>query len=105
MWCLRNEVEFPATRSTADSLVKESPEVTVIESGDSDKSLSIACDGAVINKYPGFRAACQNYLDQLTEETYPGAGCSIRLNPAPESAILGAAVAVAVSVAENPTQL
>ncbi|CAI7594016.1 unnamed protein product [Penicillium glandicola] len=105
MWCLRNEVEFPTPPSTADSLDKESPEVTVIESGDPDKTLSIACDGAVINKYPGFRAACQNYLDQLTEDTYPGTGASIRLNPAPESAILGAAVAVAVSVAENSTQL
>ncbi|KAJ5430987.1 Hexokinase [Penicillium cf. griseofulvum] len=104
MWCLRNEVEFPSPPSTADSLAKESPEITVVESGD-DKSLSIACDGAVINKYPGFRAICQKYLDQLTEETYPGTGSSIRLNPAPESAILGAAVAVAVSVAENSTQL
>jgi hexokinase len=97
-------VEFPSPPSTADSLAKESPEITVVESGD-DKNLSIACDGAVINKYPGFRAICQKYLDQLTEETYPGTGSSIRLNPAPESAILGAAVAVAVSVAEKSTQL
>ncbi|EKV05518.1 Hexokinase-1 [Penicillium digitatum] len=99
MWCLRNEAEFPTPPSTVDSFDKESPEITIVEHGDSDKSLSIACDGAVINKYPGFRAACQSYLDQLTEETSPGAGCSIRLNPAPESAILGAAVAVAISVA------
>lgn len=100
MWCLRNEVEFPSSPIT-DSLDKESPEITVIESEDSSKNLSIACDGTVINKYPGFQDACQAYLNKLTEETHPGTGASIRLNPAPESAILGAAVAVAVAVAEK----
>ncbi|KAJ5458231.1 HexokinaseN-terminal [Penicillium sp. IBT 31633x] len=99
MWCLRNEVEFRASSSITDSLDKESHEVTVIESEDSDRNLTIACDGTVINKYPGFRDVCQSYLDQLIGETHPGSGSAIRLNPAHESAILGAAVAVAVSVA------
>ncbi|KAJ5120439.1 uncharacterized protein N7515_009827 [Penicillium bovifimosum] len=104
MWCLRNEVEFPTPPSITDSLDKESPEVTVIESEDSDRNLTIACDGTVINKYPGFRDACQNYLDQLAEESYPGTGSSILLNPAHESAILGAAVSVAVAVAGKSAQ-
>jgi hexokinase len=104
MWCLRNEVEFPASPSIHDSLDKETPEITVIESEDSPKTLSIACDGTVINKYPGFRDRCQDYLNQLSEESHPGTGASIRLNPAPESAILGAAVAVAVAVAEKSAQ-
>lgn len=73
----------------------------MVENEDASNKLSIACDGTVINKYPGFRATCQSYLDQLTEETYPGCNASIQLNPAPESAILGAAVAVAVAVAEQ----
>ncbi|KAJ6078713.1 hypothetical protein N7467_008466 [Penicillium canescens] len=104
MWCLRNEVEFPTSTSLHDSLDKETPEIIVIESEDHPKSLSIACDGTVINKYPGFRDCCQDYLNQLSEESHPGTGASIRLNPAPESAILGAAVAVAVAVAEKSAQ-
>lgn len=100
MWCLRNEVEFPSTSSGSDSL-KESPEITVVESNESALNVSIACDGTVINKYPGFRANCQAYLDELAEQTNPGSKSAISLNPAPESAILGAAVAVAVAVAEK----
>ncbi|KAJ5092120.1 hypothetical protein NUU61_006990 [Penicillium alfredii] len=101
MWCLHNEVESPGSAAIVDPLAKESPEITVVESNDSSKNMSIACDGAVINKYPGFRDTCQDYLDQLTEQTHPATGPSIRLDPAPESAILGAAVAVAVAVAEK----
>lgn len=100
MWCLRNEVELPSS-SVAKAVVKESPGVTIVESEDSSKNLSIACDGTVINKYPGFRARCQDYLNQLIEQTHPGSGACIRLDPAPESAILGAAVAVAVAVAQK----
>lgn len=103
MWVLRNEVEFPAS-SVSDSLVKDAPGIIVTESDESAKNVSIACDGTVINKYPGFRDTCQRYLDQLSEKTNPTSGCAIRLDPAPESAILGAAVAVAVAVAEKSKQ-
>lgn len=99
MWCLRNDVEFPAGSSVSD--VKETPEITVIENEESAKNLSIACDGTVINKYPGFRDTCQAYLDQLCEQSHHTSGSVIRLDPAPESAILGAAVAVAVAVADK----
>lgn len=102
MWCLRNEADSPA--SVTDSLTKDTPEVTVIESEDTEKTVSIACDGTVINKYPGFRDTCQGYLDQISKKTHPGSSSAIRLNPAPESAILGAAVAVAVAVAEKAEQ-
>lgn len=105
MWVLRNQVEFPVSPSVSDSGVKESPKVTVIEGDDSDKNVSIACDGTVINKYPGFRDTCQSYLDQLSGQTHTTCGSAIRLKPAPESAILGAAVAVAVAVAEKATPL
>lgn len=103
MWCLRNDAEFPipAGKDT----------VRIVESDTESRSLSIACDGSVINKYPGFRDRCQGYLQQLTQETNLQTGSSgstapfISLQPAPESAILGAAVAVAVAVAEKQTQL
>lgn len=103
MWCLGNESESPATSSVTDSL-KEAPEITVVESAEFAKKVSIACDGTVINKYPGFRDTCQDYLDALSERSHPGSQCAISLDPAPESAILGAAVAVAVAVAEKAGQ-
>ncbi|KAL4811534.1 hypothetical protein BDV18DRAFT_129560 [Aspergillus unguis] len=104
MWCLRNEAEFP---DTLPSLATKEPSVT--ESGSTD-CLSIACDGSVINKYPGFQDRCQAYLNQLTQETNKSKGSLpdespyIRLEPAPESGIFGAAVAVAVAVAEKTEQ-
>lgn len=104
MWCLSNEVESSTAPSVADNLIKESPEITVVESDESAKNLSIACDGTVINKYPGFRDTCQSYLDQLSEKSHHSSGSVIRLDPAPECAILGAAVAVAVAVADKAEQ-
>jgi hexokinase len=101
MWCLRNEVEFPT--SVSDPLSKGTSEVTVVES-DQSANVTIACDGTVINKYPGFRDTCQSYLDQLSAQSHPSSNSAICLTPAPESAILGAAVAVAVAVAEKETR-
>ncbi|KAL4992475.1 hypothetical protein BDW68DRAFT_149799 [Aspergillus falconensis] len=109
MWCLRNQAEFPGTPPSPS--LKGPREVTITESGRNLDCLSIACDGSVINKYPGFRDRCQVYLNQLTQETNAAkgseiseAGPCIRLEPAPEGAIFGAAVAVAVAVAEKPKQ-
>lgn len=103
MWCLRNEVEFPHMSES----VKGNQQVTVVESKEQSRSLSIACDGSVINKYPGFRDRSQKYLKQLTQETNASFGvedsADISLQLAPESAIFGAAVAVAVAVAQKPT--
>ncbi|CRG89799.1 hypothetical protein PISL3812_06838 [Talaromyces islandicus] len=107
MWCLRNEAEFPTSSST-ESIKKtddeELPqEVTVTEiEAPATKKLSIACDGSVINKYPGFRDQCQAYLNMLTgSESEAEEEPSITLELANESAIFGAAVAVAISVAER----
>ncbi|KAB8075329.1 hypothetical protein BDV29DRAFT_109790 [Aspergillus leporis] len=111
MWCLRNEAEFPEVITSAKSSTKEAQEVTVVESGH-PQSLTIACDGSVINKYPGFRDSCQDYINQLLQGINVSSGTldaaanpSIRLDPAPESAILGAAVAVAVAVADKSRKL
>lgn len=105
MWCLRNEAEFPM-QSTKEPVKKllEPQEVTVTEIEEPSKTLSIACDGSVINKYPGFRDRCQTYLDIITREGSPSSAKdkpSITLELAHESAIFGAAVAVAISVAER----
>ncbi|KAL1968525.1 hypothetical protein VTN77DRAFT_1735 [Rasamsonia byssochlamydoides] len=115
MWCLRNDAEFPTTSTTTvPSAKKTEPltqEVTVMEIEEPSKSLSIACDGSVINKYPGFRDQCQAYLDMLTRHTDAGpetvdlsAKPSISLELAPESAIFGAAVAVAVALDEKQAE-
>ncbi|KAL4780954.1 hypothetical protein BJX76DRAFT_28903 [Aspergillus varians] len=110
MWCLRNEAEFPDCPASPSSS-KEPRKVMVTESGSNPGCLSIACDGSVINKYPGFRDRCQAYLNQLTQATNLSKGSEtsdetscIRLEPAPESAIFGAAVAVAVAIAEKKSE-
>lgn len=106
MWCLRNDVEFP--HLVASTVSDKNHEITVVDCEQQlqSRNLNIACDGSVINKYPGFRDRCQAYLCQLTEQTNGSAsgsasGPSITLEPAPDSAIVGAAVAVAVAVAEK----
>lgn len=63
---------------------------------DPEEHVSIGCNGSVINKYPGFFQRCQDTLDALTGAEGLGRG-RIRLEPAHESAILGAAVAVALA--------
>ncbi|KAH7319811.1 hypothetical protein B0I35DRAFT_352711 [Stachybotrys elegans] len=55
---------------------------------------TIACNGGVIEKYPGYRASCQRYVDQLLESAGMEQG-SIELVPAEESALIGAGVALA----------
>jgi len=51
--------------------------------------ISIGCNGSVMEKYPGFKERCQEYIDVLTG--IPG---GVVLEPALESAIFGAAIAV-----------
>lgn len=57
--------------------------------------VSIACNGTVAEKYPGFLSGCQKVLNELCEKS--GAGTSdstVKLEMSPESSIFGAAVAV-----------
>ncbi|TKA23340.1 hypothetical protein B0A50_07548 [Salinomyces thailandicus] len=56
--------------------------------------VTIACNGTIVEKYPGFRAGCQGHLDALCMASGCEAGC-VKLEMAPESSIFGAAVAVA----------
>ncbi|EEH38915.1 hexokinase-1 [Paracoccidioides lutzii Pb01] len=135
LWCLRNNTEAPIILPTPDST--STTNERAVASGNnppkndtadnSELNVTIACDGAVINKYPGFHKQCQHYLNELTLErdsSLPSPSLSlsqsatasspseqlitsvvtsptITLELADESAIYGAAVAVAVAVPGN----
>ena len=119
LFSLWNEVEYPATVSSTTSIstTAKKPEVQTREvteedaSLDDSSSLTIACDGGVINNYPGFRDQCQGYVDALTTPSQSppssspslsqSAPSSILLGLEPESALIGAAVAVAVAVSDE----
>ncbi|KAI4731617.1 hexokinase-1 [Aureobasidium sp. EXF-10728] len=55
---------------------------------------TVACNGTVMEKYPGFRSRCQDYLDELAVISGQSRG-SISIEMAPESSVFGAAVAAA----------
>jgi len=59
----------------------------------------VACNGSVIQNYPGFKGNCQGYIDTLVEMSGGERG-SLDLVTAVESSLLGAAVAVACVEAE-----
>ncbi|KAK2759305.1 hypothetical protein FQN54_002783 [Arachnomyces sp. PD_36] len=137
LWGLYNEAEYSLTTSTtatdsstttsiSTTKAAKNPEihtrelelVTDEEDDLTNKALTIACDGGVINNYPGFRDRCQAYLDQLTSpcttttatsspspptspSLSPSDPSSIILELEPESALIGAAVAVAVAVSDE----
>ncbi|KAI1618766.1 hexokinase [Exophiala viscosa] len=62
---------------------------------------SIACNGSVILKYPGFKNRCEDLLRQMVNEASPATSSlakeSIVLQATEEAAIYGAAVAVALA--------
>ncbi|KAI5204792.1 hexokinase-1 [Aureobasidium subglaciale] len=55
---------------------------------------TVACNGTVMEKYPGFRSRCQNYLDELAAISGQTRG-AISIEMALESSVFGAAVAAA----------
>lgn len=62
---------------------------------------TIACNGSVIGKYPGFRVRCQQYIAEMIRSGADGTTqtSEVVLEMADEAAILGAAVAVATGEA------
>ncbi|KAI9826500.1 MAG: hypothetical protein M1819_007349 [Sarea resinae] len=82
LWSLRNTAE-----RFSPAAVAEQP-------------LSISYDGSVLEKYPGFKDKCQAYIDTLVDD-----GGHVSLEPAVESAILGAAVAVGCVEAERAQEI
>ncbi|KAK6431895.1 N-acetylglucosamine kinase 1 [Oleoguttula sp. CCFEE 5521] len=55
--------------------------------------VTVACNGTILEKYPGFRAQTQTYLDELCVLSGAAKG-AVTLEMAPESSLFGAAVAV-----------
>ena len=68
---------------------------------------SIACNGSVILKYPGFRERCENYVAQLiafdTPPDGPPVSEKVLLQPTDEAALRGTAVAVALGANDPET--
>lgn len=64
-----------------------------LEPGDATH-VTVACNGTVIEKYPGYRELCQRHLDDMCVQSGASRG-AVTLKMAPESSIFGAAVAVA----------
>jgi hexokinase len=64
---------------------------------------TIACNGSVIDKYPGFRRKCQAYMADMIASDAGGRlqESEVVLQVADEAASLGAAVAVAVAESEQ----
>jgi hexokinase len=61
---------------------------------------SIACNGSVILKYPGFKSRCENYIARMIMEASTSGvfrAEKVVLEPTYEAAIFGAAVAVAMA--------
>ena len=56
--------------------------------------VDLACNGTIIEKYPGYREYCQQRLDDLCEASGSCRG-AVALKMAPESSLFGAAVTVA----------
>ncbi|KAK4495648.1 hypothetical protein PRZ48_012916 [Zasmidium cellare] len=56
--------------------------------------VTVACNGTIVEKYPGYRELCQTRLDELCVASGASRG-AVTLKMAPESSIFGAAVAVA----------
>lgn len=69
-----------------------------LEPACSSSHVSIACNGTLAEKYPGFLSGCQRVLDNLCfssgADLSNGASSVVKLEMAPESSIFGAAVAV-----------
>lgn len=70
-----------------------------IEPGEASH-VTIACDGSMVEKYPGFRQCAQRYLDRLCILSGSSEG-AVTLDLAPESSIFGAAVAAACMAESN----
>lgn len=98
---LRVVIESISTRAAAYIAITIHA-LWVIERQASNKAraskTTIACNGSVIEKYPGFRSTCQKYIADIIATATDGTDSipEVVLEMADESAILGAAVAVAI---------
>ena len=81
------------------ALVETLPEASQArENAEKDLRLSVttvSCNGSVVEKYPGYLDSFQRYVDQLVQGSGREGCGGIELVPAEESALIGAAVALA----------
>ncbi|RMY71691.1 hypothetical protein D0862_14575 [Hortaea werneckii] len=59
LWVVRTEAEFSASASD------EGPAGIHQQHQQQQQVTTIACNGTIVEKYPGFRAKCQGFLDRL----------------------------------------
>ncbi|ROT36282.1 actin-like ATPase domain-containing protein [Sodiomyces alkalinus F11] len=83
-----------------------SSESSAISTAEAEKEVAlertmVSFNGSVIESYPGYRAMCQQFVDELVAAGGDGKpGARIDLVPAKESSLLGAGVALAAAVSE-----
>ncbi|KAI7056796.1 hexokinase-1 [Hortaea werneckii] len=66
LWVVRTDAESFSSSDDDD-----------VEAGvDDQKQVTIACNGTIVEKYPGFRAACQGFLDRLCSLSSSGSSSS-----------------------------
>lgn len=61
------------------------------------ESITIGCDGSVINKYPGYMERAQDTLNQMIQSDNLHGTTKVKLVRTVDSAVLGAAVAAAMA--------
>lgn len=62
--------------------------------------MTVACDGSIINLYPGYMSNCQVTLDKMFVEEDQGKR-TVALKPTTNSAIVGAAIGAAMASAST----
>ncbi|KAF4125598.1 hexokinase [Geosmithia morbida] len=93
-----DQVRGESHRSYVATLPESSPLRRAAEADLALDETVVAFNGSVIENYPNYLLNCQRYIDDLvrgTVGTGPGSVASIRLVPAKESSLVGAAVASA----------
>jgi hexokinase len=91
LWDIRQEGD----EALLSTLPESSPLRSVVEEDIKMEKTTVAFNGSVIERYPGYLTSCQRYITELLESKPSGQSKSIELVGAKESSLTGAAVALA----------
>lgn len=91
LWECRREAE----RAYMSTLPESSAERQRAEADMRLERTTVAFNGSVIEKYPGYVGTCQRYIDELVDSRGLAEPHSIELVEAQEGSLTGAAVALA----------
>ncbi|KJZ76925.1 hypothetical protein HIM_03802 [Hirsutella minnesotensis 3608] len=91
LWRCRLEAE----KAFISTLPDTSAERVLAEADLQLETTTVAFNGGVIEKYPGYLDTCQRYINDLVQSKSSTEPRSICLVPAKESSLMGAAVAIA----------